>query len=45
MTPDLDLYHELSCYTLAHSDPTFIHQHVVDAYTAHTPMRLQNQLL
>jgi hypothetical protein len=34
MTPDLDLYHNLSCYTLAHSDPSFIHQHVVDAYTA-----------
>src|ERR1700733_15180069 len=35
MTPDPeDLYHELSCYTLAHPDPSFIHQHIVDAYTA-----------
>ncbi len=35
MTPDLDdLYHELSYYTLAHRDPAFIHQHIVDAYTA-----------
>lgn len=22
------------CYTLAHADPSFIHQHVVDAFTA-----------
>jgi Family of unknown function (DUF5946) len=35
MTLDLDdLYHELSCYTLAHPGPSFIHQHIVDAYTA-----------
>ena len=35
MTPDLkDLYHELSCYTLTHPGPSFIHQHIVDAYTA-----------
>jgi Family of unknown function (DUF5946) len=35
MTSDLDdLYHELSCYTLAHRDPSFIHQYIVDAYTA-----------
>ena len=27
-------YHELSYYTLAHPDPPFIHQHIVDAYTA-----------
>jgi uncharacterized protein DUF5946 len=27
-------YHELSYYTLAHPDPSFIHQHIVDAYTA-----------
>jgi hypothetical protein len=26
-------YHELSYYTLAHPDPSFIHQHIVDAYT------------
>ena len=29
-----DEYHELSYYTLAHPDPSFIHQHIVDAYTA-----------
>jgi Family of unknown function (DUF5946) len=35
MTPNPeDLYHELSCYTLAHPDPSFIHQHIVDAYAA-----------
>ena len=29
---------ELSCYTLAHGDPKFIHQHLVDAYGAqHVP--------
>jgi hypothetical protein len=27
-------YHELCCYTLAHGDETFIHQHVVDAFAA-----------
>jgi hypothetical protein len=27
-------YDELCCYTLAHGDPRFIHQHVVDAYIA-----------
>lgn len=26
--------YELSYYTLAHADPTFIHQHLVDAYGA-----------
>ena len=26
--------HELSYYTLAHGDPQFIHQHLVDAYGA-----------
>jgi hypothetical protein len=34
MKSDQDLYHELSYYTLAHPDPSFIHQHIVDAYTA-----------
>jgi hypothetical protein len=29
-----DKYHELSYYTLAHGDPSFIHQHIVDAHTA-----------
>jgi hypothetical protein len=28
------LYHELTFYTLAHPGPDFIHQNVVDAYTA-----------
>ena len=27
-------YEELQCYTLAHRDPAFIHQHVVDAFAA-----------
>jgi hypothetical protein len=26
------LYDDLACYTLSHEDPSFIHQHVVDAY-------------
>lgn len=34
MTSDQDLYHELSYYTLAHPDPSFIHQHIVDACAA-----------
>jgi hypothetical protein len=34
MNIERDQYHELSYYTLAHGDPSFIHQHVVDAYTA-----------
>lgn len=40
MTPDRsslseqDAYNELQGYTLAHGDPSFIHQHVVDAYAA-----------
>jgi hypothetical protein len=29
-----EAYYELSYYTLAHADPSFIHQHIVDAYTA-----------
>ena len=29
---DRDAYDELCCYTLAHGDPSFIHQHVVDAW-------------
>ncbi len=33
MTPD-DSFHELCYYTLAHRDPAFIHQHVVDAFAA-----------
>jgi hypothetical protein len=34
MSSDQDLYHELTYYTLAHRDPSFIHQHIVDAYAA-----------
>jgi hypothetical protein len=34
MPTDLDLFHELSFYTLSHADPAFIHQNSVDAYTA-----------
>jgi hypothetical protein len=30
---DQDAYDELQCYTLAHADPSFIHQHLVDAFT------------
>jgi hypothetical protein len=29
-----DAYDELQCYTLAHPDPAFLHQHVVDAWAA-----------
>ena len=29
-----DACNELCCYTLTHSDPSFIHQHVVDAFAA-----------
>ena len=29
-------FYELSYYTLAHPDPAFIHQHVVDAFAAQT---------
>lgn len=31
---ELDAYDELQCYTLAHRDPAFLHQHVVDAWAA-----------
>ena len=31
---DDDAYDELAAYTLAHGDPAFIHQHVVDAFAA-----------
>jgi hypothetical protein len=33
MASEQDAYDELRCYTLAHRDPSFIHQHVVDAFT------------
>jgi hypothetical protein len=32
--PDQDAYQELQCYTLAHGDPAFLHQHVLDAWVA-----------
>lgn len=35
-SPDQDLYNELAFYTLAHGDPAFIHQNVVDAFAAQT---------
>ena len=31
---DQDLYHALALYSLSHAGASFIHQHVVDAYTA-----------
>jgi hypothetical protein len=34
MTTDEDLYNELAFYTLAHPDPAFIHQNIVDAFAA-----------
>lgn len=34
MYPLEDALNELSCYTLSHGDPAFIHQHVVDAAAA-----------
>jgi hypothetical protein len=33
---DLEIFHELSFYTLSHKGVNFIHQHIVDAYTAQT---------
>src|SRR5437763_1785831 len=32
--PEDELYHQLCAYTLTHPDPAFIHQLVVDAFTA-----------
>jgi len=29
-----DAYNELAYYTLSHADPSFIHQHIVDAFAA-----------
>jgi hypothetical protein len=34
MPSELDLFHDLSFYTLAHEDRAFIHQNAVDAFTA-----------
>ena len=36
MQSQQEQYNELSYYTLAHRDPAFIHQYIVDAYTAQT---------
>ena len=36
MTPVEERYGALAAYTLTHGDPAFIHQHVVDAFTAQT---------
>jgi hypothetical protein len=34
MNSDQEDYYELSYYTLGHPDPSFVHQYIVDAYTA-----------
>jgi hypothetical protein len=34
MTSEQDLYNELAYYTLAHPDPAFLHQNLVDAFAA-----------
>lgn len=34
MSAEEDAYHEVCAYTLTRGDPTFIHQHVVDAWAA-----------
>lgn len=34
MDPDEEAHLELEAYSLLHGDPTFIHQHVVDAWLA-----------
>ena len=36
MHSEQDDYNELSSYTLAHGDSSFIHQHIVDAFAAQT---------
>ena len=36
MSSQHDLYNKLSYYTLSHTDPSFIHQHAVDAFAAQT---------
>jgi hypothetical protein len=33
---DQEMYYELAYYTISHPDPKFIHQHIVDAFTAQT---------
>ncbi len=34
ITSDQEAYNKLSYYTLSHPDPAFIHQNIVDAFTA-----------
>lgn len=34
MQSEEEQYHQLSYYTLSHSSPDFIHQHIVDAFAA-----------
>ncbi len=36
MNAEQEKYNQLAYYTLAHPDPAFIHQHIVDAYAAQT---------
>jgi hypothetical protein len=36
MKPEQEQYNELAFYTLAHPDPAFIHQNIVDAFAAQT---------
>jgi hypothetical protein len=51
MDPHTAAYHELCCYTLTHTHPAFLHQHVVDAFAAQDardgdkPMRLSFALV
>lgn len=33
MSNDLDAFDQLSCCSLAHGDPAFLHQHAVEAFT------------
>jgi len=32
MSTPVEAFHQLSFYTLSHGDPSFIHQHIVDAF-------------
>jgi hypothetical protein len=32
--PEQEMFYKLSCYTQTHPDPSFIHQHAVDAFGA-----------
>jgi hypothetical protein len=35
MNANTEAYHKLCYYTLSHGHPSFIHQHIVDAFAAH----------